>query len=142
MYFFLIYWRIIALLVSAIHQHESAMGIHMSPRSWTPSPSSIPSHPSKWSQSAGLNSLCPTGICYPCGNIRFHAALSIYPTLSFPHGIHCLCLHCGPANRFIVYVLILNKTVHTHKYTYMSMCIHTCVYAWKRDQFFMIPPLC
>ena len=104
-FFFLIYWRIIAILVSAIHQHESAMGIHMSPRSWTPSPSRIPSHPSRLSQSAGLNSLCPTGICYPRGNICFHAALSIRPTLSFPHGVHksafCLCLHCSPANRFI-----------------------------------------
>ena len=36
------------MLVSATHQHESAIGMHMSPPSWTSLP---PSHPSRWSQS-------------------------------------------------------------------------------------------
>ena len=39
--FFLIFnWRVMTyniVMVSAIHQHESAMGMHMSPPSWTPS---------------------------------------------------------------------------------------------------------
>ena len=45
------------VLASATHQHESAIGIHMSPSSWTlllPSP--VPSHPSRLSQSTGLSS--------------------------------------------------------------------------------------
>ena len=33
------------VLVSAIHQHESAMGIHISPPSWTSVPSPTPFHP-------------------------------------------------------------------------------------------------
>ena len=39
-------WRIIALeycVVSAMHQHESPIGVHMSPPSWTSLP--LPSHP-------------------------------------------------------------------------------------------------
>ena len=48
------------VLISAIHQHESATGVHMSPPSWTPLPSPTPSHPSRLSQSPGLSSLCHT----------------------------------------------------------------------------------
>ena len=45
------------LLFSVKHQHESAIGIHMSPPSWTSLPSPSTSHPSKLIQSPGLNSL-------------------------------------------------------------------------------------
>ena len=39
------------MFVSAIHQHESAIGIHTSPPSWTSLPLSTPSHLSGLSQS-------------------------------------------------------------------------------------------
>ena len=42
------------MLASAIHQHKSATGIHLSPRSWTSFPPPIPSRPSRLSQSAGF----------------------------------------------------------------------------------------
>ena len=42
------------MLVSAIHQHESARGTHMSPPSWTSLPPSTISHPSRLLQSARL----------------------------------------------------------------------------------------
>ena len=45
------------MLVSAINQHESATGIHMSLPSWTSLPSPTPSPPSKLSQSTRLSSL-------------------------------------------------------------------------------------
>ena len=45
------------VLVSAIHQHESAIGILMSPPSWTSLPPSTPSQCSRLLQSTGLSSL-------------------------------------------------------------------------------------
>ena len=61
------------VLVSAVHQHESAMGIRLS----TPSrPSLTPPfspHPSSLSQSAGFElpasyNKCPLAICFAYGN--------------------------------------------------------------------------
>ena len=75
------------VLVSAIHQPKSATGIHMFPPSWIPLPS-----PSRLSQSTGLSSLCHTAsshlLFYIWKCIRFHAILSICPTLSLPHYVH------------------------------------------------------
>ena len=44
------------VLVSAMHQHESAIDIHMSSPSWASLPPSTPCHPSMLSQSTGLSS--------------------------------------------------------------------------------------
>ena len=41
-------------MVFAVHQHEPAMGVHVSPPSWTPLPSPSPPHPSSLSQSTGF----------------------------------------------------------------------------------------
>ena len=53
-----IYWNIIAsqcVLVSAVQQRESAIGIHISPPSWT----FLPPHPTHLGhQSTELSSLC------------------------------------------------------------------------------------
>ena len=48
------------VLVSSIHQHESAIGIHRSPPSWTSLPPPTPFNPSRLSQSHGLSSLSHT----------------------------------------------------------------------------------
>ena len=45
------------MLVSAIHQHEPAVGIHMSPTFWTSLPYPQPSHPSRLSQNHSPSSL-------------------------------------------------------------------------------------
>ena len=61
------------MLVSAIHQHELAIGVHLSPPSWISLPAPIPSHPSWLSQSTGLKlpvtQQIPLPIYFTCGNI-------------------------------------------------------------------------
>ena len=47
-------------MVSAKHQHESAIGIHMSPPSYKSLPLLSPSYPSRLSRSPGLSSLSQT----------------------------------------------------------------------------------
>ena len=47
-------------MVSATHQHESAIGTQMYPPSGTSLPSPTPSHPFRLSQSTSLSSLCHT----------------------------------------------------------------------------------
>ena len=48
------------MLVCAVHQHESAIGIYMSPRSWTSLPPPTASNPSRLLQRPGLDSLSHT----------------------------------------------------------------------------------
>ena len=86
---FIFNWRIILyniMLVSAIHQHESAIGIPMSPHSWTSFPPSTSSHPSRLLQSPGLSSLSHTANSHWLSILytvlyMFHVTLSILKTL-------------------------------------------------------------
>ena len=48
------------VLVSAKHQHESSIGIHMSHLSWVSLPPLLPSQPCRFLQSPGLSSLSHT----------------------------------------------------------------------------------
>ena len=90
------------MLVSAIHQHESAIGIHMSPPS---SPSLLPptpSHPAGLSQSPGLSSLSHTAhshwlsilhmVVYRFPGYSLHSS---HPLLPPPPRVHksvvCVC---------------------------------------------------
>ena len=85
---FLFYFKLednyYVVLVSAIHQHESATGIHMSLLSWTSLPPT--SHLSYPSRLSSWLSVLPF-IC-----VCFLATLPIHPTLSFPFPI-CLCVY-------------------------------------------------
>ena len=81
------------MLVSAIHQHESATGIHMSPPSWTSLSPLTLSYSSRLSQSTGFEfpvsyRKFPLAIYLTYGNVYFNATLSICPTLSIPHCVH------------------------------------------------------
>ena len=72
-------------LESVIHQHESAIGIRMSPPSRTSLTPSTPSHPSRLSESTGLSSMChtanfPLAIYFTYGNVY----VSICPPSSSP----------------------------------------------------------
>ena len=80
-------------MVFAIHQHELATEIHVSPLFWIPHTSLSP-HPSGLSQSTGFG--CPTSsielalvICftYECECTCFNAILSDHPTLAFSHRV-------------------------------------------------------
>ena len=112
-FFFFYYWRVVALLASAIHQHESATGIHMSPPSWIlPTPISHPTPAlwdvtQHWVELSASDNKFPLAVYLTYDNIyiRFQAILSIHPTLSFPALCPqvcslCLCLHSCPANRW------------------------------------------
>ena len=85
------------VLVSVIHQHESAISVHMYSPSWT----SLPPHsscPSRLSQITKLGSLCYTAAFH----WLFHRQLCIYvnttfsirPTLSFPRCVKFFLYIC------------------------------------------------
>ena len=73
------------VLFSATHQHESAIGLHMSPPSWASLPPPSPSHPSRLSQSPGLSSLHHTAnspwLCI------FTSVSSVVSDSLWPHGL-------------------------------------------------------
>ena len=79
------------MLVSAIHQHESATGVHMS------LPLRPPSH-RRGCHSTGLSSLrhAANPLCrlfHTWGCMCFHATLSTHPTFSLPHCVHKSALY-------------------------------------------------
>ena len=95
------------MLVSAIHQHESAISIYI--RLLPPEPS-LPPHPTPlgchralvWAACA-IQQIPAGWLCYACWCIYVSATLSIRPTLSFPDCVHKsslnllqLCLHSMP----------------------------------------------
>ena len=73
------------VLVSAIHQHKSALGLHMSPPSGTSLPPPTPSHPSRLSQSSGFG---------------FPEPYSKFLLVSILHMVMCIStfLHLSPWN--------------------------------------------
>ena len=85
--------RVLVLLVSAKHQHESAIGVCKSPPSWTSLSSPSSSHPSRLSQSPCLSSLSHTAnsprlsilhmVVYMFPSFSLHSSHSLLP--SSPH---------------------------------------------------------
>ena len=68
------------MLASTIHQHESAIGIPMSPPSWT----STPSHPSRLLQSLGLSSLSHTANSHWLSILHMVVHISMLPSPKNP----------------------------------------------------------
>ena len=73
-------WRILLyriLLFSVKYQHESAIGVHMSPPSWTFLPSPSASHPSSWYRAPVWvpwdNNKFPLAINFTYGNVSFYS---------------------------------------------------------------------
>ena len=76
-----------SMLVSSIHQHESATDTHMSPPSRTSFPSPIPTHSSRLSQSPWfglplLPSKSPPAICFTKVKVYVSMVLSQFATAS------------------------------------------------------------
>ena len=125
--FFFSFWKLLSniVLVSAIHQHESVPGIHMSAPSWMPLPSPTPSRPSRLSQGIRLTSPGHTANSHMLSIL--HTVVCMFPhySLSSSHPllpllwpqVHSLCLHlhCCPADRFLN--TIFPDSIH--------MCQHT-----------------
>ena len=118
-------------MVSAIHQHESATGIHMFPPS-----TSLPIPPLSLVTEHQLWVPCviqqiPTGyLLYIWQWICFSATLSNHPTFSLPALCPkvcslCLYLHCCPLDRFISIIFI--DSIYMHVYIYMCVCVCVCV---------------
>ena len=74
-------------MVSVDHQHESAVGIPMSPPSWASLPPSSPSHTSRLLQIPGLSSLSHTANSHWLS--VFHMVVYKVPCCSLPVP-HCL----------------------------------------------------
>ena len=95
------------VMVFATHQHELAIGIHMSLPSWTPIPSSTPSHPSKLSESTDFEFPAsyirlPVAMYFTYGNVYVSMLFSqiippLLPSLCPKVCSLWLCLFCCPA---------------------------------------------
>ena len=76
------------MIVFVIHQHELALGIHVSPPSWTLLPPPSPSYPSRLSQSTDfwfpVSCMEPRlAICFTCGNIYVSMLFSHFILLTY-----------------------------------------------------------
>ena len=124
---FVFSWRIIALqyYVFVKHPHESAIGIHMSPPSWTSLPPPSPAHPTRLSQSPSLGSLRHTAnslwlsvlhmivYMFPCyspnsSHLPFLPPLAMLSLFSMAVSPLLLCnyIHQSYFSRFHIYALI------------------------------------
>ena len=134
-------WQIIynIVMTSAIHQQESAIGIHVSPASWTPL--ALPSlpHLSRLSQSTGFGFPAsyfklPLAIYFTYGNkyvsmlfsqIKSHPLL--LPLCPKVFSL-CLCCLCCPAHKLISTIFL--DPIYMHLYmififlflTYFTLC--------------------
>ena len=104
-------------------QHESAIGIHISPPFGTSLPPPSPSHPSRLIQSSCLSFLSHTAnswlvIYFTYGNVSFHVTLSIQLTLSSPLPMS--------VSLFSMSVSPLNPLFHSHASVWVLsfLCLH------------------
>ena len=74
------------VLISAIHQHESAIPTLMSPPYWASLPPSRPSHPSMLSQSTGLKSPSHTANSHWLSIL--HMVVYMFPCYSLQKNVH------------------------------------------------------
>ena len=121
LFFFIFNWRIVTILfVSAIHQHGSAIGIHMSSPSWTSLPPPTPSDSSILSQSPGLSSLSHTvnphwrSILHMLVYVSMLLSPLVPPSPSYPPHTCPLCLHLHCCKEFHQYIFL--DSIYMHQY--------------------------
>ena len=112
------------VFISAICQHESTIGIYMSPLSLTSLPSPTPPHPSRLSQAPDLSSLCHTvnSIWLSNWHMAMYMIQCYSPNLSqpllpwlCPQVCSSLPLHYYTKNRFISTIFL--DSIYMHSYT-------------------------
>ena len=102
------------VLASAICQHESAIGIHMSPPSWTSLTPPTPSHPTGFSQSTGFE--------LPESYNKF--LLVIYFAYGNTHVSMLLCLFILPSPSPTVPISLFSMSVSVE--SSLQHLIHMC----------------
>ena len=125
------------MLVSVIHQHESAIGIHISPSTWTSLPPPTPSHPSWLSQSSGLS---PTSVSpfLTCKYIhqyhisRFHMFMSAYDIyISLSDLLHSVQLALGSSSTLELSQMCSFLLVSSFLlYIYVPQLLYLFIYQW------------
>ena len=81
------------VMVSAIHQYESAIGIHEAPPSWTSFTPPTPTLPSRLLQSTGLSSLCHTANSQWLSILHMVIYVSMPLSLFVPPSLFPCCVH-------------------------------------------------
>ena len=129
------------LLFSAKYQHEPAIGMHMSPPSWTSLPSPSPFHQSRLLQSPCLSSLSDTAnshwlsvlhvvIRFPCYSLHTFHPLFLPPHTAVSVSLFCIAvssllpckwIHQYHLSRYHIYALVGNIYL-----SLTSLCIICC----------------
>ena len=111
------------MLVSAIHQHEAVIGIHMSfplePPSTHPTPLGCHKAAFEFPESYSkfpLTVLHMVMYMFPCYSL--HSAQPLLPLLFLQVCSQCLGLHCCPGNRFISIIFLDPTYMH-----YYMICV-------------------
>ena len=128
-YLFLIEVKLLhnVVLASAIHQHESAMGIHVSPPSFTSLPPPLPSHPSRLLQSPGLSSLSHTANSHWLSVL--HIVVYMLPCCSL-HSPHSLLPPPAHVHKSVLYVCVSTAALEIGSSIPCFQMPHICVNVW------------
>ena len=133
------------MLVSGLHQHESAIGIHVYPPSWTflpPSPPPPPPTPTNpipllqvvtehWVELPVTYGKFPLALCFTFGDVYISMLLSVCLTLPFPCCTHKSVFYvCISANSLISIIFL--DSIYMCKYTIFFFLIFTYFTLYNR----------
>ena len=100
-------------MVFAVHHHELAIGIHVSPLSLSPLPPCLPPHPFRLSQSTDLGCLVSASNSHWLSVL--HMVMCIFQCY-FLKSSHPLLLQLSPKSLFFMYMSTLLPCTSDHQY--------------------------